>query len=303
MDVMLGAVEAGGSKFICAVGSWPDEVVERIRIRTAAPAETLAHAARFFLRHHRETPLSAIGIGSFGPIDLERGSSTYGYITSTPKPGWTNTDIVGRLQDAVDAPIGFDTDVNTAGLGEFRWGAGRGLDCLVYLTVGTGIGGGAIVGGRPLHGASHPEMGHAHTGQISEADSFEGACPFHGDCLEGLASGPAIQRRWGRPPESLADDHAAWRLEAEYLASGVANIVVTLSPQRVIMGGGVMRRRRLFPMIRARVLEMLRGYGITEEIERNMDEYIVPPALGDDAGLAGAFALAESALLAREDVA
>lgn len=301
MDAMLGAVEAGGSKFVCAVGSWPDEVMERVRIPTAAPAETLAQAARFFQRHHRETPLSAIGIGSFGPLDLERGSPTYGYITSTPKPGWTNTDIVGRLQDAVDAPIGFDTDVNAAGLGEFRWGAGRGLDCLVYLTVGTGIGGGAIVGGRPLHGASHPEMGHARTGQIPAADSFKGACPFHGDCLEGLASGPAIQRRWGRPPESLADDHEAWRLEAEYLAGGAANIVVTLSPQRVIMGGGVMRRRRLFPMIRTHVVEMLRGYGITKEIERNMDEYIVPPALGDDAGLAGAFALAESALLAGED--
>lgn len=299
---MLGAVEAGGSKFVCAVGSWPDGVRERVRIPTGAPVETLAHVARFFRRHHRETPLSAIGIGSFGPIDLERGSSTYGYITSTPKPGWANTDVLGPLRDAVDAPIGFDTDVNAAALGEFLWGAGRGLDCLVYLTVGTGIGGGAIVGGRPLHGASHPEMGHVRTGRIRDGDSFEGACPFHGDCLEGLASGTAIQRRWGRPAESLSDDHEAWRLEAEYLASGVANIVVTLSPQRVILGGGVMRRERLFPMIRERTIEILRGYGITKEIERNMEEYIAPPALGGDAGIAGAFALAESARHAEEDL-
>ena len=175
------------------------------------------------------------------------------------------------------------------------------FDCLVYLTVGTGIGGGAIVGGRPLHGASHPEMGHVRTGRIRDGDTFEGACPFHGDCLEGLASGTAIQRRWGRPAESLSDDHEAWRLEAEYLAGGVANIVVTLSPQRVILGGGVMRRQRLFPMIRDRTVEIPRGYGITKEIERNMDGYIAPPALGGDAGIAGAFALAESARPAEED--
>ena len=242
------------------------------------------------------TPLAAIGIGSFGPLDLRTGSPTYGYITTTPKPGWRNADVVGPIREKLKLPVVFDTDVNAAALGEHRWGAGRGLDSLVYITVGTGIGGGAVIDGRPVHGASHPEMGHVLVPRDRAADPFDGICPYHGDCLEGLASGPAMAARWGMPAESLPEDHQAWRLEAEYLASAIANIMVTLSPERIVLGGGVMKQRHLFPMIRGRVVEILHGYGVPEEIVNAIDDYIVPPALGEDSGIAGAFALALSAL-------
>ena len=190
----------------------------------------------------------------------------------------------------------FDTDVNAAALGEHRWGAGRGLDSLVYITVGTGIGGGAVIDGRPVHGASHPEMGHVRVPHDRAVDPFDGVCPYHGDCLEGLASGPSMEARWGMPAESLPEDHQAWRLEAEYLASAIANIMVTLSPERIVLGGGVMNQRHLFPMIRRRVVEILHGYGVPEQIVNAIDDHILPPALGDDSGIAGAFALALSGM-------
>ena len=296
--MLLGAIETGGSKVDCAVGTWPDDVRNRLRVPTTTPTETMARIKEFLLRHHRETPLAAIGIGSFGPIDLRTDSPSYGYVTSTPKPGWRYADLVVPISDELQLPIMLDTDVNAAALGEYRWGAGRALDSLVYITVGTGIGGGAVINGRPVHGVNHPEMGHIRIPHDRGADPFDGSCPYHGDCLEGLASGPAMEARWGMPAESLPEDHAAWGLEAEYLASGVANITVTLSPQRIVMGGGVMKQRHLFPLIRRRVVEILNGYGVPEEVLNAIDGYIVPPALGDDSGIAGAFALARMALSA-----
>ncbi len=296
--MLLGAIETGGSKVDCAVGTWPDDVRDRIRIPTTSPTETVVRIKDFLLRHHRETPLAGIGIGSFGPVDLRTDSPSYGYVTSTPKPGWQYADLVGPISEALKLPVMLDTDVNAAALGEYRWGAGKALDSLVYITVGTGIGGGAVIGGRPVHGVNHPEMGHIRIPHDRGADPFDGFCPYHGDCLEGLASGPAMEARWGLPAESLPEDHAALGLEAEYLASGVANIIVTLSPQRIVMGGGVMKQRHLFPLVRGHLVENLNGYGVPEEVLNAIDDYIVPPELGNDSGIAGAFALARLALSA-----
>lgn len=294
-DMIFGAIETGGTKVDCAVGSWPDDVRSRLRVPTTTPEETISRVTEFLLIHHRETPLAAIGIGSFGPVDLRRDSPTYGYITTTPKPGWRNADVVGPIHKALGLPVAFDTDVNAAAFGEVRWGAGRGLDSLVYITVGTGIGGGAVIDGRPVHGASHPEMGHVFVPHDREVDPFDGVCPYHGDCLEGLTSGPSMEARWGAPAESLPDDHQAWGLEADYLASAIANIMLTLSPERIVLGGGVMQQSHLFPLIRRRVVEILHGYGVLEETVEGIDDHIVPPGLGDDSGIAGAFALAVDA--------
>ena len=294
--MILGAIETGGTKVDCAVGTWPDGVRDRMRIPTTTPADTIAGISAFLMRHHRRTPLSAVGIGAFGPIDLRTGSPNYGYITSTPKQGWGYTDLVGPIAGELKLPVTFDTDVNAAALGEYRWGNSAAVGSLVYVTVGTGIGGGAVIEGRPLHGAGHPEMGHVRIPHDREADPFDGACPYHGDCLEGLASGPAIEARWGAAPGSLPEDHPAWDLEAGYLAYGVANIAVTLSPERIVMGGGVMKQLHLFPRLRRRVIDTLHGYGVGEGVVDSIDDYIVPPALGDDSGIAGAFALAQTAL-------
>ena len=299
--MLFGAIETGGSKVICAIGTGPDDIRDRVRIPTTTPAETLAAVNAFLLQHHRQTPLAAVGVGSFGPLDLHPESPAYGYVLDTPKPGWPQTDLLDPIRQALNLPVALDTDVNASALGEQRWGAGVGLGSLVYITVGTGIGGGAVVDGRPVHGASHPEMGHVRIPHDRSADPFEGFCPYHGDCFEGLAAGPAIELRWGIPGESLPEDHPAWPLEAEYLAAGVANIVLIVSPQRIVIGGGVMEKHHLFPMIRGRVVELLHGYGITQNIVNNIDEYIVPPALGDDSGIAGAFALAEMALSSPEE--
>jgi fructokinase len=276
-----GGVEAGGGKFVCGFGAGPDGLI-RETIPTTSPSETLDRVAQFFRSHG--LPFAALGVASFGPIDLDPHSPTYGFITSTPKPGWSNVDICGILRHALGVPVVFDTDVNAAALAESQWGAAQGLDNLLYITVGTGIGGGALVNGAPLHGLTHPEMGHIFVPHDLQADPFPGACPYHSDCLEGLASGFAMERRWGVRPESLPVDHPAWALEARYLALGLANLVCTLSPQRVIMGGGVMHRLELLPMIRRQVRDLLRGYVRVPEI--------VPPLLGDDAGVLGALALA-----------
>ena len=233
--MLFGAIETGGSKVICAVGTGPDDIRDRIRIPTTTPSETLAEVTEFLLRHHRETPLASVGVGSFGPLDLRRGSPTYGYVAATPKPGWPYANLLGPIRKALNLPVALDTDVNAAALGEHRWGAGVGLDSLVYITVGTGIGGGAVVAGRPLHGASHPEMGHGRIPHDREVDPFEGFCPYHVDCLEGLASGPAMEARWGLTADALPEDHPAWDLEAGYLAAGIANIVLILSPHRIVM--------------------------------------------------------------------
>jgi len=250
----------------------------------------------FFREHAGLGPLAAVGIASFGPIDPNPASPTCGHITTTPKPGWAHADFAGAVGRALRVPVGFDTDVNVAALGEGRWGAAQGLDTFIYLTVGTGIGGGGMAGGRLLHGLMHPEMGHVRIPHDLAADPYPGCCPYHGDCLEGLACGPAIEGRWGARGETLPADHPAWPLEAEYLAHGVVNYVLTLSPQRVIMGGGVMEQEHLLPRVRSRVLALLNGYLQAPAILEGIDAYIVPPALGSRAGVVGALALAENAL-------
>ncbi len=287
-----GAIEAGGTKFVCAVGTSPDDLDDITRIDTTTPDQTIGQAIAFLRAH---LPLTAVGIASFGPIDLNPASATCGYITSTPKPGWHQTDLRGTVQRALGVPVGFDTDVNAAALGEHRWGAAQGLDTFIYLTIGTGIGGGGMVGGKLMHGLVHPEMGHIRIPHDWQADPFPGACPFHGDCFEGLASGPAIEQRWGRRGEDLPLEHPAWALEAHYIALALNNFVCTLSPQRIILGGGVMQRAALFPLIRRGMQRLLNGYVQVPDIAARPDEFVVPPGLGSRAGVLGAIALAEQA--------
>ncbi len=297
MSELVGSVEAGGTKFVCAVGTGPEDLRDEVRFPTGEPSETIGRTLDYFREQwKRQGPLRAIGIGSFGPVDLRPGSPTYGHITNTPKPSWSGTDLVGPLRGAFDVPVAFDTDVNAAALGEGRWGAARGLETFVYLTIGTGIGGGGMVGGELLHGLIHPEMGHMKMPRDPERDPYAGGCPFHGDCWEGLASGPAIDERWGRSAEELPGDHPAWDLEAEYLALGLMNLVCVLSPQKVILGGGVMKQEHLFPLIRRRLSELLNGYVKSEAILDRIDRYVVPPKLGDRAGILGGVALAQRVL-------
>jgi fructokinase len=293
MTQLFGGVEAGGTKFVCAVGTGPDDIRAEARFPTTTPAETLRRTIEFFRPH---TGLAAIGVAAFGPLDLHRASPTYGHITSTPKPGWKNADIVGPLRRTFNVPVGFDTDVNGAALGEWRWGAGHGLETILYLTVGTGIGGGALVGGRPTHGLVHTEMGHIRLPHDLLADPFPGTCPFHGDCFEGLASGPALEQRWGAKAETLGPEHPAWALEAQYIALALMTFICTLSPQRIIIGGGVMAQDQLFPLVRAETQRVLNGYVQAPAITEKIDEYIVPPALGGRAGVSGAIALAQMEL-------
>ena len=290
---LYGGIEAGGTKFVCALGTGPDDIRAETRFPTTNPEETFGRAIDFFNAHDE---VAAIGVGSFGPIDPRPGTPTFGFITSTPKPGWQDTDFVGTLETAFDVPVGFDTDVNAAALGEHRWGAAQGLETFIYLTIGTGIGGGAMVEGEMLHGVMHPEMGHIRIPHDRERDPFEGGCPYHGDCLEGLANGPAIEARWGVRGEHLPQDHPAWDLEATYLAHALVNYTLTLAPQRIIMGGGVMAQEQLFPLIRAKVVALLNGYFQVAEVTERIDEYIVPPALGGRAGVLGAIALAQRAV-------
>jgi len=290
---MFGAIEAGGTKFVCGVGTGPDDL-DAIQFPTTSPDETLANAIKF-LREESRGELKAVGIGSFGPIDLHSTSLTFGYITSTPKAGWQNYNLAGTVRDALSVPVGFDTDVDAAALGEARWGAAQNLTDFLYLTVGTGIGGGAIINGRVLHGLVHPEMGHIRIPHDLKQDPYPGGCPYHGDCLEGLASGPAMQARWGTAAQHLPPDHPAWTLEANYLAHGLANWVLTLSPQRIVLGGGVLRQAQLYGSIRRELVKLLNGYVRAPEITRDLDQYVVPPLLGGRAGVLGGLVLAERA--------
>jgi len=275
---VFGGIEAGGSKWNCAVGTGPDDLRAVSTIATATADETLGEAVAFF---DREGPVDAIGIGSFGPVDLARG-----VITTTPKPGWAHTDVSGEIGRRLGVPVAFDTDVNAAALGEHRWGAVQGLDVCCYVTVGTGIGGGILVGGTPVHGLQHPEVGHLRIPHDRDEDPFPGVCPFHGDCWEGLASGPAMEARWGRPADEVADD-APWALEARYLALGVLALMAVVSPQRIVVGGGVLNRRGLLELVQRQLDQLVSGYVAVPEL--------VPPALGARAGVLGALALAESA--------
>jgi fructokinase len=294
MSDFWGGIEAGGTKFVCAVGSGPDDLRTVERFPTTTPGETIGRALDFFRTQVSQgEKLAAIGIAAFGPLDPDRNSPRYGFITSTPKPGWRDTDLAGAIARGLQVPVGFDTDVNAAALGEWKWGVGQGLTEVLYLTIGTGIGGGGLMSGQLMHGLVHPEMGHIRIPHDWQADPYAGHCPFHGDCLEGLACGPAIAARWGQPADTLGADHAAWKLEAHYLALALTNFICTLSPQRVILGGGVMEQPTIWPLLRQGVQTLLAGYVQSSAILDRIDTYLVPPALGSRAGVLGAIALAQ----------
>jgi fructokinase len=288
---LYGGIEAGGTKWVCALGSGPSDVRGTTTFPTTEPDETIARAVAFFAENGS---LEAVGIGSFGPIDARRSSGSFGFITTTPKPGWAQTDVAGRLAEALAVPVAFDTDVNAAALGEHRWGAAVGLDSFCYLTVGTGIGGGVVVDGRLVHGLVHPEVGHMRIPHDRAADPFPGVCPYHGDCFEGLASGEAMRRRWGRAADEL-DGDAPWELEAEYIALGLVNVVCAVSPERIILGGGVMKEPTLLARVQERLRDLLAGYVDTPELKDGIRDFVVPPGLGDRAGVLGAIALAQGA--------
>jgi fructokinase len=290
---LYGAIEAGGTKFLCAVGTGPEDLRAQARFPTTTPKETLGKCIEFF---QAQPKIEALGVGCFGPIELGRGSPSYGHVTTTPKVGWANADVVGPLQQALGVPVGFDTDVNGAALGEARWGAALGLETAIYITIGTGIGGGALIGGKLAHGLVHPEMGHLLLPREPDDLDFAGDCPFHGArCWEGVASGPAIERRWGRRAETLPGDHRAWDLEARYIASALTTLVLVVSPERLILGGGVMQSQQLFPLVRKYLQRSLGGYVQADAVSSGIEQYVVPPQLGPQAGIAGALALAERA--------
>ncbi|WP_054955929.1 ROK family protein [Paenibacillus dakarensis] len=289
--MILGAIEAGGTKFVCGIGTEEGTVIERTSFPTTTPEETMAKVFAFF----EDKGVEAIGAGFFGPIDPVKESPTYGCITTTPKPHWSNFNVVKALKERFDVPVGFDTDVNGAALGEHTWGAAKGLNSCLYITIGTGVGAGAVVDGKLIHGLSHPEMGHILVRRHPE-DKYEGTCPYHKDCLEGLAAGPSLGKRWGVAGADLTPDHPAWEMEAYYLAQALMNYVLILSPQRIVMGGGVMKQQQLFPLIHKKLQEMLAGYVPHPSLNENIAEYIVSPKLGDNAGLCGALALAKLAV-------
>jgi fructokinase len=292
-----GGIEAGGTKWVCAIAEEPGRLAKTQTFRTTLPAETVSLATRFFTENG---PVDALGVGAFGPVDIRRGSPTWGTITTTPKPGWADTDVAGALRSGLGVPIALDTDVNAAALGEWRCGAAAGLDTFCYITVGTGIGGGAVANGRLLHGLLHPEFGHMRIPHDRAADPFGGICPYHGDCLEGLASGEAIRQRWGRPGQELSGP-AVWETEAGYLALALVNVVCLLSPQRIIVGGGVARQSALLPLVRGRLRELLAGYLRAPELTdaRATGGYVVAPGLGGNAGVIGAIELARDAARGR----
>ena len=290
MTKLFGALEGGGTKFVCAVGTNPENVLEEVRFHTTTPEETLSKAVAFFERY----PVSAIGLAPFGPLDLNTGSPTYGSITTTPKAGWSNTDIIGAFRTAFDVPLAFDLDVNAAAFGEWFWiPSNHHLGPLVYFTIGTGIGAGIIVDGKLVHGLTHPEVGHMRIPHDRKKDPFPGICPFHKDCFEGLCTGPALAAHWRKPAELLPDNHPAWELEASYIALALVNVIMMVSPQRIVLGGGVMGHSALFPVIRRKVRELLNGYIHSPVMAGTLDEYIVPPALGKRSGILGAMALAK----------
>lgn len=283
--MVFGAIEAGGTKFVVAVGDASGKVLKRETYPTTEPAETMKSVERFFKQY--EGDLEAIGVGSFGPIDVRKSSPTYGYITSTPKLAWRNYDIAGALKKVFDVPIGFTTDVNAAALGEVTLGAAEGLSSCMYITIGTGIGAGAVVNGKMLEGYSHPEMGHIMV-RRHKHDRYQGNCPYHDDCLEGLAAGGAIEKRWGKKGVELAENEEVWNLEAHYIAQALMNYSLILSPERIVMGGGVMKQRQVFPLVRQKLKTLIAGYIQLPDLE----EYIVPPKLEDDAGITGCILLA-----------
>jgi fructokinase len=291
--VARAGLEAGGTKFVCAIGTGPEDLRARTVIPTTTPDETLARVIEFFTEQRRSgLEFDALGVASFGPLDLLPASPGYGRITTTPKPGWGGTDLIGPLRHRLGVPVALNTDVNGAAYGEYRWGSGRGLYSSAYLTVGTGIGGGAVIGGEPLRGLGHPEMGHLHV-ERHPRDEFAGSCPFHADCLEGLASGPAIRARTGRPPDDLGRRRReVLEVEAWYLGQLVSTVIYLLSPQVIALGGGVLQLDGLLEAVRGQVIERVGGALDGTDMVARMDQYLVPPGLGGSSGVLGALALA-----------
>jgi len=287
--VIYGAIEAGGTKMVCAIGTAEGHLIDQLTFPTKDPAETIPQLVAFF----QGKSITALGIGSFGPVDLRTDSPTYGHILDTPKLAWQQFDFVGALQRELKVPVGFDTDVNAACLGEMTYGSAQGLNNVVYITIGTGIGAGIAINGQLLHGMLHPEAGHILMKPHPE-DSYPGFCPYHKACFEGMASGPAIEDRWGEKAANLQDNAQVWALESYYIAQALVNYIMVLSPEKIILGGGVMKQKQLFPLIRKQVAEMINGYLKTKELE-DLDNYIVPNSLNENQGILGALELAKRA--------
>ncbi len=286
----FGALEAGGTKMVCAIGNENGQILERVSIPTETPEKTMPALIDFF----KDKGLAAIGIGCFGPVDLDKNSKTYGFITSTPKLSWKNYPIVAEFEKTLGIPVGFDTDVNAAALGEAVWGCTKTVKNSIYITVGTGVGVGVIIDGKPYHGMIHPEGGHIFISRRKDDPMEQGICPYHATCLEGLASGPAIEKRWGVKGAALSDRKEVWELEAYYLGQAICTYIMTLSPERIILGGGVMHQQQLLPMVRREVQKQMCGYVQGKGMD-NLDEYIVPISLNDNQGAMGCIKLAMDA--------
>lgn len=280
----IAGIELGGTKINCGIGTEDGKIIDQVQFPTTTPEETVKNIINYF----KDKEFDVVGVASFGPIDPVKTSDTYGYITSTPKKYWNNTNLIGMLKEYIDKEMIFDTDVNAAALAESMWGAGKNLSNILYLTIGTGIGGGAVVFGKMLQGLMHPEMGHIFVKKFTD---FEGICPYHKDCLEGLASGPAIEKRAGKKAHLLDENDEIWTEVANHLSEAIINYILILSPQKIILGGGVMKQHHLFPKIRKLVVEKLNNYVYKKEIIEDIDNYIVFPELGDFAGFYGSIAL------------
>lgn len=292
MKKLYGGIEAGGTKFVCIVGTGPNNVVAETTIPTTDPDQTIRSVVDFFNPYKLKKQLMAVGIATFGPVDLDKISPTYGYITTTVKPKWGQVNLLGRVKHALELPVAFDTDVNGAVFGEYYWiPENKQLDSLVYITIGTGIGVGVLVDGRPLHGLVHVEAGHLAIPHDVEKDPFPGICSYHGDCLEGLASGPSMAQRWKQLAERLPEDHPAWDLEAEYIALGLVNLIYAYSPNKIILGGGVSQHPGFHKSVRKKVRNFINGYINSPMVLDRIDEYIVPPSLGNRSGVLGAIAM------------
>ena len=292
---LFGGIETGGTKFVCMVAEGPKNILAEIEFPTTTPEETIDQALVFFQTQMKHYHLEGLGIGTFGPVDLDLSSSTYGTITTTPKPGWANFNLIQCFIDELKLPVIIDTDVNAAAQGEFMWGNAIGLDPSIYYTIGTGIGMGGMLNQSLMHGLTHPEGGHMIIKRDPTRDPFPGACTYHKDCFEGLASGLSLLMRWGQRGEVLPDDHPAWKLEANYIAQAMVNTILMLSPRKIVLGGGVMKRRQLFPMIHTEVTRMLKGYVKSPMICDDIENFIVPAKLGSKAGVLGAIGLAVKA--------
>ncbi len=275
---------------VCAIGDETGKILDQVSIPTLTPEETMPKIIDYF----QDKDIEALGVAAFGPVDVNPESSNYGRILDTPKLAWRQYPLLSTLKEALAVPMKLDTDVNGSCLGEMTYGSAKGLDSVMYITIGTGIGVGIAMGGKLVHGMLHPEAGHILITPRS-GDEEHCVCPYHKNCLEGLASGPSIEKRWGTKAVNLVDKTEVWELESEYLAQAIMNFILTVSPQRIILGGGVMHQEQLFPLIRKKVQEKMNGYIRTPELA-DMDHYIVPASLNDDQGILGCIRLAELSL-------